>query len=228
MKILPLNSEKKRHYFWRMIRFSPLLYGLSFIFSLAYYGLPLLIGLIIREFFNALTGETAVRFDLWTLVILFLVTRLTIQIFEQSYAATYAYFEGKLQTLIRRNLFKSLLQDADIHSVQNPGEIINRFDDDTQGAIAPITIVIELSGHALSALIALVVLLRVNAFITLFAFLPMIAIGAPDKRVRTAHSNVSTHEPRSHRACHWFSRRTFRGSTGDQGSKHRGECCWSF
>ena len=176
MKTLPLNTEKKRPYFWRLIRFSPLLYGLSFIFSLAYYGLPLLIGLIIREFFNVLTGETAVGFDLWTLVILFLVTRLTIQIFEQSYAATYAYFEGKLQTLIRRNLFKSLLQDADIHSVQNPGEIINRFDDDAQGAITPITIVIELSGHALSALIALVVLLRVNAFITLFAFLPMIAI----------------------------------------------------
>ena len=161
-----------------MIRFSPLLYGLSFIFSLAYYGLPLLIGLIIREFFNALTGETPVRFDLWTLVIFFLGTRWTIQIFEQSYAATYAYFEGKLQTLIRRNLFKSLLQDADIHSEKNPGEIINRFDDDTQGAVAPITIVIELSGHALSALIALVVLLRVNAFITLFAFLPMIAIVA--------------------------------------------------
>ena len=178
MKTLPLNSEKKRHYFWRLIRFSPLLYGLSFIFSLAYYSLPLLIGLIIREFFNTLTGETPVGFDLWTLVILFLGTQLTIQICEQSYAATYAYFEGKLQTLIRRNLFKSLLKDADIHSVQNPGEIINRFDDDTQGAVAPITIVIELSGHALSALIALVVLLRVNAFITLFAFLPMIAIVA--------------------------------------------------
>ena len=178
MKTLSLNKEKKGHYFWRLIRFSPLLYGLSFIFSLAYYGLPLLIGLIIREFFNALTGETPARFDLWTLVILFLVTRLTIQIFEQSYAATYAYFEGKLQTLIRRNLFKSLLQDAEIHSVQTPGEIINRFDDDTQGAVAPITIVIELSGHVLSALIALVVLLHVNAFITLFAFLPMIAIVA--------------------------------------------------
>ena len=159
-----------------MIRFSPLLYGLSFIFSLAYYGLPLLIGLIIREFFNALTGETPVRFDLWTLVILFLGTRLTIQIFEQSYAATYAYFESKLQTLIRKNLFKSLLQDVDTYSVKNPGEIINRLDDNTQGAVAPITIVIELSGHALSALIALIVLLRVNTFITLFAFLPMIAI----------------------------------------------------
>ena len=92
MKTLPLNSERKRHYCWRLIRFSLLLYGLSFIFSLAYYGLPLLIGLILREFFNALTGETPVRFDLWTLVILFLGTRLTIQIFEQSYAVTYAYF----------------------------------------------------------------------------------------------------------------------------------------
>lgn len=176
MTILSPNKGNQRHYFWRLIRLSPLLYGLSFIFSLAYYGFPLFVGLIMRAFFNVLTGEAEVLFDLWTLVILFLATKLTIQIFEQSYAATYAYLEGKLQTLIRRNLFKRLLQGVDLRSVQNPGEIVNRFDDDAKGAVAPITIIIELSGHALAALIALVILLRVNAFITLFAFLPMIAI----------------------------------------------------
>lgn len=176
MKILSPNKGKQRHYFWRLIRFSPLLYALSFILSLAYYGFPLFVGLIMRAFFNVLTGEAEVAFDLWTLVILFLATKLTIQIFEQSYAATYAYLEGKLQTLIRKNLFKRLLRAVGLHSMQSSGEIVNRFDDDAKGAIAPITIIIELSGHALAALIALVVLLRVNAFITLFAFLPMIAI----------------------------------------------------
>ncbi len=165
----------QRRYLWGLIRFSPWLYALTFLLALAYYNLPLLFGLIMREFFNALTGETGGHFTLWTLVILFLVTRLALQAIEQGYAATYAYFEGKLKVLIRKNLLQCLLQGAEVRAAQNPGEIINRFDDDADGAIAPITILIELSGHALAALIGLVILLNVNPFITLFAFLPMIA-----------------------------------------------------
>ena len=76
MTRLSPNKGNQRHYFWRLIRFSPLLYGLSFIFSLAYYGFPLFVGLIMRAFFNVLTGEAEVLFDLWTLVILFLATKI--------------------------------------------------------------------------------------------------------------------------------------------------------
>lgn len=178
MKNLSQEKAKKRHHLWGLIRSSPLLYVFSLISSLAYYGLPLIFGLIMRAFFNALTGETNTRFDLWTLVILFLTAKLTLQVVEQGYPAIYAYLEGKLKTLIRRNVFKCLLKGAAVHTVQNSGEVINRLDDDADGVINPITTLIELSGHALAAFIALVVLLNVNAFITGFAFLPMIAIVA--------------------------------------------------
>ena len=165
---------------WRcfrvLIRFSPLLFFLGVILSLGYYGFPLIVGLILRDFFNALTGETDVRFGIGTLVILFLTTRLTIQGVEQGYAATYAYFEGKLKTLIRGNLFKCLLQGVDVPVVLVAGEIANRLDDDIDGAIAPITIFLALIGHAMAAVFALVVLVNVNPYITLLAFIPMIAI----------------------------------------------------
>lgn len=167
---------KTRHYLWRLLCFSPWLYTGSFILSLVYYNLPLLVGLIMRAFFNALTGEAEVGFDVWTLMILFFATRLVIQTSEQGYAAVYAYFEGKLKVLLRKNLFQSLLKSPGARTTQSSGEVINRFDDDADGIVAPLATAIELSGHVLSALIALIVMLSINPFITHFAFLPMITI----------------------------------------------------
>lgn len=171
----PLTAEERR-YFRGLMRFSPGLFCLGAILSLGYYGLPLIVGLILRAYFDALTGEADVGIGIWTLVMLFLATRVTIQGAEQGYAATYAYFEGKLKTLIRGNLFNRLLQASDGRAVHGPGEIVNRLDDDIDGAIAPVMIFLALIGHAAAAVFAFAVLLSVNPNITFLAFIPMIAI----------------------------------------------------
>ncbi len=163
-------------YYLALIRFSPWLFLLGVILSLGYFGFPLIVGLILREFFNALTRDTDVRFGISTLVILFLATRFAVQVAEQGYAATYAYFEGKLKTRIRANLFESLLQDAQSRAEHGSGDIVNRLDDDIDGAVAPITNLLSLTGNALAAVFALAVLLSVNRYITLMAFIPMTAI----------------------------------------------------
>ena len=63
-------------YLWRLLRFSPGLYAVSSLLSIAYSALPLAIGLVMRAFFNALTGETEVGLNPWTLVVLYLATTL--------------------------------------------------------------------------------------------------------------------------------------------------------
>ena len=168
---------KTRHYLWRLLCYSPWLYvGSLILLSLACYNLPLVVGLIMRGFFNALTGEASVNFDVRTLVIFFFVTQLVSLIADQGYAAIYAYFEKKLKVFLQVNLLQNILKSSGVRTAQSSGEMINRFDDDADGIVGPLATIIELSGHAISALIALYVLLRINAFITLFAFLPMIVI----------------------------------------------------
>ena len=78
---------KTLHYLWRLLCYNPWLYVGSLILSLVCYNLPLLVGLIMREFFNALTGEVSAGFDVWTLVIFFFVTQLGSVISDQGYAA---------------------------------------------------------------------------------------------------------------------------------------------
>ena len=129
-----------------------------------------------REFFNVLTGEASVSFDVRTLIIFFIATQLISLMFEQGYAAIYVYFEKKLKVLLQVNLLQNILKSPGVRNTQSSGEMINRFDDDADGIATPLTTAIELGGHVISALVALYVLLHINSFITLFAFLPMIVI----------------------------------------------------
>ena len=167
---------KTRHYLWRLLCYSPWLCFGSLILSLACYNLPLLVGLIMREFFNALTEEASVSFDVQTLIVFFIATQLISLISDQGYAAIYVYFEKKLKVFLQVNLLQNLLKSSGVRNTQSSGEMINRFDDDADGIVTPLTTAIELGGHVISAFVALYVLLHINSFITLFAFLPMIVI----------------------------------------------------
>ncbi|RKU06577.1 ABC transporter ATP-binding protein [Candidatus Poribacteria bacterium] len=167
---------KTRHYLWRLLCYSPWLCLGSLILSLACYNLPLLVGLIMREFFNALTEEASVSFDVRTLIIFFIATQLISLMSDQGYAAIYVYFEKKLKVLLQVNLLQNILKSPSVRNTQSSGEMINRFDDDADGIVTPLTTTIELGGHVISAFVALYVLLHINSFITLFAFLPMIVI----------------------------------------------------
>ena len=167
---------KTRHYLWRLLCYSPWLCLGSLILSAACYNLPLLVGLIMREFFNALTEEASVSFDVWTLIIFFIVTQLVSLISDQGYATIYVYFEKKLKVLLQVNLLQNILKSPGVRNTQSSGEMINRFDDDADEIVTPLTTAIELGGHVISAFVALYVLLHINSFITLFAFLPMIVI----------------------------------------------------
>src|SRR5512132_1526177 len=52
----------------RLARIQPGMFTLSFALWTAFYCFPLLVGLFIREFFDALTGSAAAHFDAWTAI----------------------------------------------------------------------------------------------------------------------------------------------------------------
>ena len=48
---------KTWQYFWQLIRFRPRYYAMDITFATMFFGLQLLTGLILRGYFNGLTGE---------------------------------------------------------------------------------------------------------------------------------------------------------------------------
>ena len=168
-------------YLWPLLRARPGLYLLSCLLSVAYSCLPLLIGLIVRAFFDALTGGApiqfhTIQFEAGTLIWLFLAATLAAQLSTQVYAATNVYFYGALGALLRRNLVQGMLEGSGRRQQESAGEIIDRFDNDVDAVVEPVWEMVGLPGHLVSAVLALAVLLSIDPLITAVAFVPVVAV----------------------------------------------------
>lgn len=72
--------------------------------------IPLLYGLITREFFNTLSGDAAAGWNVWTLVALFLLTRVPNQSTEIISAGSSAVHYYLVEAMLRRNIFRTMLR----------------------------------------------------------------------------------------------------------------------
>jgi ATP-binding cassette, subfamily B, bacterial len=170
---------------WQLICYKPKLYLIDTCFWIFIMGLPALPGLIIREFFNSLTGEA--KFDLspWTFITALLALNLghIAVIFAGRITKTQHRF--LMRSLLKRNLLERLLNNPhaqiiiandDTDKTVSQGEVISYFRDDTQHIEDNVAWVSELFGESIFAIISLVILLSVNVPMTLFVFLPLMGL----------------------------------------------------
>ena len=161
---------------WSLGRVSPWLYIFTFLVCLVSHSLPLLNGLIMRALFDGLVGKDIGDFGVWHFLVFLLIIRLVIVISQQGSAAIYTYFDGKLQTLLRSNFFRGILETPGSRIRLTSGELINRFEDDTRGVVNPIIISTMLGSRAIATAGALIIMFNINPFITITTFIPIVMI----------------------------------------------------
>ena len=147
-------------------------------------GLPAIPGVIIRGFFNTLTGETSSLFSVWGWIALFLAIGLAriIVIFLGRITKTQHRFT--ISSLVRHNLLRGLMQhpgaklliDTRNNSPVSPGAVISFFRDDVQQLENNVVFTNEILGEAVFAIASIALLFSVNARITLLVFLPLALI----------------------------------------------------
>jgi len=174
------------HLLGRMIRYAFGLYLMDSILWLFIMGLPLVPGLIIREFFDALTGAnepgTAMRSPLiWVALLLAVGLARIVAIFTGRITKTQHRFT--MSALLRRNLLAQLFRrpGADpfaygAHTSVSPGELISFFREDAAQVEDAVVGTNEIAGMGLFALVSLAILFSIQARLTLFVFLPLVAI----------------------------------------------------
>ena len=162
---------------WRPIRYQPWMYGLSVIFWTLEGLAPLVQGLIIKFFFDTLTGNTALTSGLWGLIAL-LVATIAAQIASVlSGIVSIATYDITTNALLRHNLLERILQRPGAAALpDSPGEAISRFRDDVGELDSFSGLFIDLIGKILFMLIALGILLNVDARLTLLVFLPLMGV----------------------------------------------------
>lgn len=180
------------HLLWQMICYAQPLYWTDAVLWLLIAGLPALPGLVIREFFNTLTDQSTLTlsFGMWIALFLAIGIARIVAIFMGRITKTQHRF--MMSALIRRNLLAKLLDRPGAEPLTvmgqrgltlSPGEVISFFREDAAQIEDNVVGTNEILGEAVFALVSLLLLLSVNATITLFVFLPLAVIATIIHRV---------------------------------------------
>ncbi|MEM7035204.1 MAG: ABC transporter ATP-binding protein, partial [Chloroflexota bacterium] len=163
-----------RQVMWRFMLVTPGLSLLVFVTYSLYLAFPLAFGLVMREFFNALTGEAETSFTVWTLIGLYFGTRILVQLSEIVGAGSSALHYYVIEGLMRRNTFRTMLTSAGFSTPHSSGEIVERLDEDTEGAAEANFLVTYGITVPLMALLPIGVMLSINIPLTIVSFIPLL------------------------------------------------------
>jgi len=166
LKTIPFN--------WSIIRYRPWLFGIHCAFVVVAFGMQVFPGLIEKTIFDSITGAAPATIGLWTLIALFVsveAARLFATFGLEWTGWTYRYTVG---ALLLRNLFASILRRSGANPLPvSPGEAINRFRNDVAETADFPTWLPDIGGKVIAAVVAIVIMARINLTITLVIFVPL-------------------------------------------------------
>jgi ATP-binding cassette subfamily B protein len=164
---------------WRMIRYRKWYWLgnlLAMIIAMLFFQVP---GLVMREFFNILSGDAQSGLNLWTIIAL---------LFASEFGGTFGIFGLILtnvpffvhtMTLLRKNLLKHILKRPGASALpDSPGEAISRFRGDVFEIPLFALWLNDILGLVVFSVIALIVMVRISPMITALAVLPFLVVGA--------------------------------------------------
>jgi ATP-binding cassette subfamily B protein len=170
----------------RLIQYQGWSYGVHSFFTILGFALQVVPGLIVKIIFDAISGETpapALPFGigaqaaLWWLIALYVlsqVARLFLSLGSEYYGWTFRPVVG---ALLRSNVFASILRRrSDLALPLAPGEAVRRLSEDI-GEVADFpTWLPDQVGKWVAAVIAVVIMARINLTITLLIFVPLLGV----------------------------------------------------
>jgi len=135
-------------------------------------------GLVIREFFNLLTGDAQAGLNLWTIIALLFASEIGINLGIYGLIVTNTPFFMRSMTLLRKNLLKHILRRPGASALpDSPGEAVSRF----QGDVFEIPLFAlwlnDLIGSIVFSGVGLIIMFNISPHITSLAILPFIVVG---------------------------------------------------
>lgn len=164
-------------YLAKMIRYRTGLYLLHAMLWGSFNVSILLEGLIARSFFDTLTGQAAMPGGTTGLVVLLVVLAVGRVIVLLTAGFVEILMRFTMSGLLRRNLLRQVLKRPGAHALPySIGETISRFRDDAYQAEDAVDWSDEITGQGLLAVVAFLVLLHIDARVTLITMLPLVIV----------------------------------------------------
>jgi ATP-binding cassette subfamily B protein len=167
-------------YLLRVVRATALPFAGEVASGLAYFGLPLVLGLATQAFFDGLTGRAPAGLNLWTALALLVCLELVRSGTLVGLDVTTINLRYAGSGLLRANLLDQLLRrPGALPLPDSPGEAISRFRDDAESVMYnAIDCWCDLIGRTIFALAAFAVMARIDLPLTL-AVIAMMSLAVP-------------------------------------------------
>jgi len=164
-------------YMWQLIRYRPGWYLLNAIMWTIVYLMPVVPGLITKEFFDSLAGKSATGFGTWGLIALLLGFALARCASIYLGFITDVNFRFRMGMLLRRNVLEHILKRPGAKAIPvSPGEAISHFRDDVDQSEEAVSWSVDVFGMTCFALISCFILIRIDAQMTTLVFLPLVIV----------------------------------------------------
>ncbi|MCG9127464.1 ABC transporter ATP-binding protein [Candidatus Poribacteria bacterium] len=139
--------------------------------------MPFVVGIIMKAFFDTLSGDSTAGFNAWTIVALFVIAELGDRSVLISSAFVWARWRYAITSILRKNLLTSILNmSSPQRVVSTSGEVTNRFRDDAQAILSYLEQYIHLWGNLTFAVLAFIWMIRIDVLVTIITVIPAILI----------------------------------------------------
>jgi len=162
---------------WGLVTYRPLLYLTSVILFTGVYVLPVVPGLLTQAFFDRLTNSAQAGLEPWSIIALLVAVALGRFAVIAAGFATSATGREYFSALLRRNLLERILELPGAAALpEPPGEVLNRLRDDVLQAEETTDFLLDVVGQTTFAVVAVRMLMAIDARMTLLVFLPLAAV----------------------------------------------------
>jgi ATP-binding cassette, subfamily B, bacterial len=168
---------KTHQYLWGLIMYRPVRYFLNALAWTVIYLAPIVPGLVTKEFFDSLTGNSKLGYGIWGIVALLMAAALGRMMLIFIGFITDVNFRFRMSMLLRRNLLEHVLKQPGARAIPiSPGEAISHFRDDVDQSEEAASWSVDVFGMICFSAVSSFILIRIDAQMTLFVFLPLILV----------------------------------------------------
>ncbi len=164
---------------WEMVRFRPWYWFVDLVsVALVRFSFQIAPALIIKAFFDMLTGDAQLTFGIWAIVAFSLAAWLG------RVAGSYGFYYADvpifadIPTLLRKNLLRYILKRPGASSLpDSPGEAVNRFKNDVQEIPLFVILINDIMVGLVIIFVSIALMARINMQVTVMALVPLVIVG---------------------------------------------------
>lgn len=143
--------------------------------SLAFWSIGLALGLVMREFFDGLTGDASVLSGLWILIGAYVVVGIVSEVVMLLFRLVQAYYFETLRAGLRTRVVEGLIGNPPNEGGPRAGDALDRMRGDAAAVFEVIQDTALVIGHMTAVVVAVSVMIRISLPLTVVAVAPSLA-----------------------------------------------------